>query len=297
MSLLQIALLLTSCVALGQPVGECAIPTTPVSGNVAGSQSAAPTFTGQALDVVLSAESVVVWDLASGSILYEKAADEQRPIASVSKLLTALVVREHVPLSTEVEVPAAVRVAQRQGVDVSLPIGAHVTASDLLLAGLVASANDAMVTLAYAVAEDEDAFVTQANTFAAARGMTNTRIANATGLSGGSQHSTAHDVRTMLELAYRDPVLRDYLSRPGGTLVTQEGSIRRYTTTNRLLKTYVPVIAAKTGYTREAKENLALLTEGSNGQRVGAVVLGSNARFQDSKVLVEWIWRNYSWPS
>jgi D-alanyl-D-alanine carboxypeptidase len=80
-------------------------------------------------------------------------------------------------------------------------------------------------------------------------------------------------------------------------LVTQEGAIRRYTTTNRLLKTYVPVIAAKTGYTREAKENLALLTEGSNGQRVGAVVLGSDARFQDSKVLVEWIWRNYSWPS
>jgi len=267
------------------------------SGDVAGIQSSAPVFTGDALDVVLSAESVLVWDVASGSILYEKAAAEQRPIASVGKLLTALVVRDQLPLSTIVEIPAEVRVAQRQGVDVDLPPGDHATTSDLLLAGLVASANDAMVALAVAVAGDEDEFAQQVNEFASTRGIAHTRVANATGLSGGLQYSTAHDVRSMLELAYRDPVLQDYLSRQGGTLVTQEGAIRRYTTTNSLLKTYVPVIAAKTGYTVEAKENLALLTKGSSGQQIGAVVLGSDARFQDAKVVVEWIWRNYSWSS
>ena len=99
----------------------------------------------------------------------------------------------------------------------------------------------------------------------------------------------------MLTMAYAHPRIGEHLAAPLGTLVTDAGLTRHYVSTNKLLKTYVPIVAAKTGYTVEAGENLAIITEGSNGQQIGAVILGSSDRFQDMKVLVEWIWRNYSW--
>jgi len=64
---------------------------------------------------------------------------------------------------------------------------------------------------------------------------------------------------------------------------------------NKLLGTYFPVLAAKTGYTVAAGENLVVMTNGDEGQRIGAVVLGSEQRFYDMKVLVEWVWRNFEW--
>jgi len=293
MSLLQFALIAASCVALPTNAGSCTlVENSPV---VAGATSTAPVFTGEALDVVLTGESVRVWDLASGAILYDKNSEAKRPIASLSKLVTALVTREKLALSDVVKIPPTVVSAQRAGVDIALPIGHHASVSDLLLASMVASANDAALTLATALGGDEAGFVAMANEFAVNNNLPNTRVANASGLAGGEQYSTARDVQHMMELAYQDSVLRDFLSRPSGTLSTQEGARRQYTSTNKLLKTYVPISAAKTGYTLEAKENLVIVTEGSHGQQIGVVVLGSGARFQDTKVLVEWIWRNYTW--
>ncbi len=123
----------------------------------------------------------------------------------------------------------------------------------------------------------------------------NTKLANATGFSGGEQFSTARDVMRMLAVAYEDSVLRPYLSEKKGTVRTVEGTKRSFTSTNKLLGTYMPILAAKTGYTREAGENLVVITEGENGEQIGAVLLGSENRFHDMKVLVEWIWRNYTW--
>lgn len=264
---------------------------------VAAAVSAAPEFVGESLDVVLSAESVLVWDETSGTTLYGRATDTARPVASLTKLLTALLVRERLALDDQVEIPKAVRSAQRRGAHVRLPPGHHATVEDLLSAGLIASANDAMVTLALAVSPSEELFAAEATQFAQQHGMPTTQVANATGLSGGEQYSTARDVRRAMELAAGDPALQAMLADPAGELVTIEGAVRDYTSTNQLLKTYVPTVAAKTGYTPQAKQNLVLITEGAHGQRVGAVVLGSDDRFQDMKVLIEWIWRNWRWPA
>lgn len=237
-----------------------------------------------------------MWDEATGEILYAKNADRQRPIASLTKLLSALVVRETLPENTQVTIPASVLAAQRSGANIRLPVGEHVSVRELLRASMVASANDAMVSLADAAAGSEAAFVAQANAYARRYGYAHTKAVNATGLSGGDQYSTAHDIRRLLSSAYRDPLLRSFLSLETGTLTTLEGSTRAYKTTNKLLGTYVPIIAAKTGYTVEAGQNLAIITEGPQGQRIGAVILGSDERFQDMKIVVEWIWRNYTWP-
>ncbi|OGY31957.1 MAG: hypothetical protein A3C02_00090 [Candidatus Andersenbacteria bacterium RIFCSPHIGHO2_02_FULL_45_11] len=256
-----------------------------------------PRKTGESIDVVLSAQAALVWDIDTKTILYDKNGTTQRPIASLNKLLSALAVRELLPSSeTIVEIPPDVRAAQRAGANIKLPVGQHATVEELLAASMIPSANDAIVALAVASKKSEAAFATYANDYAARHGLFHTKLANATGLQGGDQYSTAHDVMKMLTLAYKDPVLKPYLSQKKGVLTTQEGTVRTYDSTDELIGTYLPILAGKTGYTIQAKENLAILTVGPNGQKIGAVILGSNNRFQDMKTVVEWIWRNYTWP-
>lgn len=303
------AAVVASCVIHASSAKECiaqhlsALPTQENGRSaVAGAQSSstsslAPTFSGSAVDVVLTAQAAFAWDEQTDTILYEKNADTRRPVASLSKLLSALAIREMLPTSREVAVPPAVKTVQRRGAHVRLPVGEHASVYDLLSASLIASANDAMTSLAVAVGQSEEEFTNLANAFAARRGFINTKISNATGLEGdGEAYSTARDIKGIFQLAYRDTTLRTLLVSESGTLRTREGTVRRYRSTNKLLGTYFPVLAAKTGYTPAAGENLVVMTYGENGQRIGAVVLGSEARFQDMKTLVEWMLRNYTWP-
>lgn len=257
-----------------------------------------PQRTGGSIDVILTADAVLVWDIESGKVLYEKNADKERPVASLSKLLSMLTVRSVLSPNTIVEIPTDAARAQRLGAHIKLPVGEQASVSDLLAASAIASANDAMVTLAVAAGESEEQFVELANAYGQQElGLTNTKIANATGLSGGEQYSTAWDIQTLLVHAYEDSIIGPLLDQPAGVLTTIEGNRRTYETTNDLLGTYLPIVAAKTGYTVEAGQNLAIITRGAQGQLLGVVVLGSDQRFQDTKILVEWIWRNYTWPN
>lgn len=284
----------TCLVALPAPE-QClhmAAPAPPVASQAA----VLPQRTGQAVDVVISAEAALVWDVTSGEVLYDKNARMRRPVASLVKLLSILYVKQRLPGNSVIEISPEVAQAQRSGASIRLPIGQHASAHDLMAASLIASANDAVVALAIAVADSEAAFVAELNEYAQVLGLPDTHLVNATGLSGGEQYSTATDIRHLLTRVAQDPELAPLLRQPGGTLVTVEGTRRSYETTNQLLGTYLPVTAAKTGYTVEAGENLALLTTGSSGQRLGAVILGSTNRFYDMKALVEWTMRNYTWP-
>ncbi len=303
MNLITIVTILASC-AIGSADGELCFSDnlfrqqtkpTQVKGMVNKVEEEGPFFKHNSVDVVVSADSVLVWDEKSGKILYEKNSLERRPIASVSKLLAALTIRDNASTDQIIEISPEVKKAQLSGVNIRLPIGEHTTVYDLLAAGLISSANDAMVALAVGVFGSERIFVEEANAFAEENGLYNTRVNNATGLTGGDQYSTAHDVMKMFKLAYRDRVLRNLMVSENGVLRTKEGKTRNYKSTNRLLGTYFPVLAAKTGYTYEAGQNFVVMTYGDKGQRIGVVVLGSEERFQDAKILVEWVWRNYEW--
>lgn len=297
----EIAVLLVSCLLVDHDYAYCVrsnsttLPVQAIAG-ATNQQPLSPQYTGHSFDVVLTAASAIAWDENTNAILYEQQAEEKRPVASLSKILSALTVRDRLSLPTIVEIPAAAKAAQINGADIKLPIGHHASVYDLLSASLVASANDAMVTLAIATAGSENDFVRVANTFAKKNGAYHTLVSNSTGLSGGEQYSTAKDIKTLFSLAYRDKVLRNLLVTDQGQFETTEGKKITFKSTNKLLGTYFPILAAKTGYTYEAGENLAVVTYGKEGQRIGVIVLGSHDRFQDVKVLVEWIWRNYQWP-
>lgn len=295
MSLVAEVLLAVSCLLAGSLPPTCVAPPT-ASNSGSAVATTGPTRAVEALDVVITAESAIVWDADTDAVLYQKKSAERRPIASLVKLLSTAVAAERLSPERVVEIPAAVREVQRQGAHIRLPVGEHARVQDLLAASLIPSANDAIVTLAYAAARNEPAFVAMANTRARQLGLANTKLANATGLPGGEQYSTAEDVQQLLRLAVANPILRPYLDDARGVLRTSEGTARAYTSTNDLLSTYVPILAAKTGYTAEAGENVALLTTTSSGHTIGIVILGSRQRFQDAKIMAEWVDRHYTWP-
>lgn len=296
MNWLQVTALVVSCFLTRQTPDSCLTQTTN-SEQVAGKTVTTPAFTGEAIDVELTAQTALAWDVQTGHVLYSKQADARRPVASLSKLLSAVAIRRLMPLNQSLEIPPAVRAVQRYGADIRLPVGEHATVHDLLQAGLVASANDAMVTLAIGARHSEENFADYANTLARELGLVNTRVVNATGLSESNktQYSTASDMRALLLMVYRDGVLASFMDDQTGHLRTAEGTVRQYKSTDKLLGSYLPVVIAKTGYTAEAGENLALITTGQGGQRIGAVILGSANRWHDMKVLVEWLERNYTW--
>ncbi len=293
-SVIQLSIAALGCVILQQPFQTCipyALEPT-VTAKVA--ERAIPKKTGPAIDVALTAQAALVWDLNTDT---EKEANTKRPVASLNKLISALAVRELLPNPNAIVViPPEARKVQLQGANVKLPIGNHASVRQLLEASLVPSANDAIVSLAVAGSGSESEFVTYANTLAARKGLFDTKLANATGLQEGEQYSTAHDVMKMLTLAYADPLLKPFLSTQKASLTTSEGATREYISTDELLGTYLPILAAKTGYTLAAKENLAIITVGPKGQKIGAVILGSDSRFADMKTAVEYVIRNYTWP-
>jgi len=301
MTFIEVATLLITCLILPGSSADCMGQNLgggngqPIIAGIRDEKISAPSFTGEAVNVVLSAESALVWDEKTGEVLYEKEAEKQRPVASLSKLMSALAVREMTSLNQVVEIPKEVKWAQRKGADIKLPVGQRVEVRQLLEAGLIASANDAMVALAVGISGSEEEFVKAANNYARQYGFNNTRISNATGLDGGEQYSTARDMMGIFARVYKDSELRRMLASKNGVLVTKEGTRLNYKSTNKLWGTYFPVLAAKTGYTVAAGENLVVMTYGDEGQRIGAVVLGSEERFYDMKVLVEWVWRNFSW--
>jgi D-alanyl-D-alanine carboxypeptidase (penicillin-binding protein 5/6) len=292
MTFLELAAAALGCLLIGSPIPACVDQ----QSHVAGIRSqAGPVQTGDALDVVLSAQAALAWDVDTDTVLYSKNPDDERPIASLNKLVAMLAARTLLQPDAIVEIPPEVRAAQRGGADVSLPVGQHISVSQLFAAAAIPSANDAMVTLAIAAKGSEEDFVAYANTFAQQHGLEHTKLANSTGLNGGDQHSTASDVRRMLTMASNDALLGPLLSQSKGTVRTEEGFSKEYKTTDELLGSYLPIIAAKTGYTPQAGENLAIITRTKEGHKIGAVVLGSADRFHDMKVLVEWIERNYTW--
>lgn len=300
MDVLSAVSVVLGCILLQQPFVEC------VPRGLAGNNQIddtfeqrvvreGPLFSEQSIDVVITARTALVWDIESGAVLYARKERERRPVASLSKLLSALAVVSKLNLEQVEEIPREAAVVQRLGSHIKLPQGHHAKVKDLLAASLVASANDAMVALAVATSGSEKQFVDFVNQYALSLGLVDTKLVNSTGLAGEGQYSTASDIRILLSAIYQHPSLAEFTARPKGVLMTEEGAKRPYKTTNELLETYMPILAGKTGYTHESGENVAIITQDNNGHKIGAVILGSTQRFQDMKILVEWIWRHYAW--
>ncbi len=197
----------------------------------------------------VSSQAIVLYEPQSGRILYEKNADLPRPMASTTKLMTALIAAERLRADSTVTVPAeAVRV---EGSSMGLRGGDVLTVRDLLAGLLLSSGNDAANTLAIWIDGSISAFAASMNQRAAELGMSDTVFVTPSGLDEGDHHSTARDMALLGAAVLQAPLLAE-LCASVSTTVHINGTAVTLRNHNRLLQLYPDTVGLKTGYTQKS---------------------------------------------
>ena len=251
--------------------------------------------------LTLTASSALLMDAATGTVLFEQNAAKERPIASVTKIMTLLLIFQALHNQTiqlEDLIPVSAHAASMGGSQVYLEEGETQTVETLIKCIVVASANDACVAMAEQLAGSEEAFVRQMNETAASLGMLHTHFANCCGLDTEGHYSTAYDIALMSrELMVNYPEIFDYTSiwMEDITHHTARGDTSfTLNNTNHLIKQYPYATGLKTGFTSTAGFCLSA-TASKDGMDFIAVVLNapsSKERMADIKTLFEWGFAN-----
>lgn len=229
-------------------------------------------------------------DLQTGEALYEKNAEAVLPIASITKVMTAMVVLDAgLPMDEILVITEADRDTERHSGS-RLPIGSKLRRAEMMQLALMSSENRAAHALGRHFPGGMPAFVAAMNAKAQAIGMVDSRFADPTGLSSDNV-SNARDLARLVRAAQRYPTIREYSTATGMTVDTGYRRVS-YRTTNRLVdKPGWHVGLQKTGYISEAGKCLVMLAE-IGGRRVIVVLLDaseSNARYADAQRLRNWI--------
>lgn len=243
----------------------------------------------------LSAKSAVLMEESTGQILYEKELDEKRSIASITKIMTLLLIMEALrdnKIKLTDTVTASEHAKSMGGSQIWLKSGETMKVEDLIKAVVIVSANDAAVALAEHICGKESNFVKNMNKKAKELNLNNTHFKNCTGLHEKGHFSSAKDVATMArELIKYKEILKhtttwmDYL-RDGKSLLVN---------TNKLIKSYKGITGLKTGTTEDAG-CCVCATARRNDTGLIAVVLGcekSDDRFKDAEKLLDYGFNNF----
>jgi serine-type D-Ala-D-Ala carboxypeptidase (penicillin-binding protein 5/6) len=235
---------------------------------------------------VATAASAMLLDVSSNRVLYAKNIDRRVFPASTTKVMTAILALELLPLNKYVTVgPRALLVPETK---LSLRAGEQYMVKDLLYAALLKSANDAVVVLAEAMAGSQSQFVVMMNEKARDVGAHNTRFANAHGLpSPGAQYTTARDMAAIYRAALKYPVFREIISYKFHIMYSKDG--RRFflkSHNKSLFLNWKRNIYGKTGFTQQAQS--CFVGYYRKGQSTYIVdIFGSRKRWEDIKFIVE----------
>ena len=242
----------------------------------------------------LEAEAWALMDAESGLYLAGENADEQLPIASTTKIMSALVILEDgVDLDDEVEVTSeAEEYVGGTYSNVGLIAGERLTARDLLTAALVPSGTEAIYVLAQRFgAGSVDNFVERMNEKADEMGLENTNFETPAGLDTPGNYSSPRDLAKMAQVALKDPLFAEIVDTTDATISTQNRTIEIFST-NQLLTTYPRATGVKTGTSPEAGANLVASAE-SGDESFIAVVLDDEDRFPDAQAVLEYAFARY----
>ncbi len=257
------------------------------------SETITPSFpNGEPTGPKLTSKAAILIDMDSGRILYSHAANIRLPMASTTKIMTAVLALESLGLDEKVTISA--NAASTYGSMLGFKQGEVISVEELLYALLVPSANDAAIALAEASAGSVSAFVEEMNEKARALGLSNTHYVNTNGLNAAGHYSSAKDLATLAAYAMRNEVFRRIVGtrnytflRPGenGTIVERKSENH-----NPLLMKYGWVTGVKTGSTPYAK--LCLVASGTkDGVSLIAVILGAkdeDTRLKETKALFDY---------
>lgn len=244
----------------------------------------------------LTAPSAVLMDAATGQVLFEKNAHEVRACASITKVMTLLLVMEALDsgkLKLSDTITASAHAASMGGSDIWLEQGETMTADEMIRATIIASANDAAVALAEHLSGTEDAFVEEMNQKAAALKMKDTVFKNCNGLDEEGHVTSAYDVAVMSRELIRHKTILKYSSVWMDEL---RGGKTQLVNTNKLLKSYRGITGLKTGTTSQAGSCISATAE-RDGLSLVAVVLGCTGgkeRFSDASKLLDYGFAGYA---
>ena len=252
---------------------------------------------GNLTGLELSAESAVIMEASGGQVLLEKNADEKKPPASVTKVMTLLLIFDALAdgtITPDTEVTTSEYAASMGGSQVFLEAGEKQTVDTMIKCIAVASANDACVAMAEKIAGSEPAFVEKMNQRSAGLGMTNTHFVNCNGLDTEGHLTTARDIALMSrELITKYPQIEDYSTiwMENITHTTAKGSSEfGLSNTNKLIRQYEYATGLKTGSTSGAKFCLSA-TARKDGVNMIAVVMAepdSKTRVKDAIAMLNY---------
>lgn len=260
----------------------------------------------ESLGVEITAQSAAVIDEASGVLLFKKTSRASWPLASIAKMMTALVWLESAA-NPESEFKKEVQILSQDkregGIEYLIP-GDKVKVGDLFYAALIGSDNTSAAALSRLASLDEGDFVSKMNQKAKALGLFNTFFTETTGLDPSSK-STAEEAGKLAAYAFKNKFLKQALTTEELIIKTDKGE-RKIKNTDELLVSFLnqspfKVVAGKTGYLEESGYNLAVEIENKlQGAKIIIVVLGSSSienRFKDAKGLAVWAFKNYKWQN
>lgn len=233
-----------------------------------------------------SARAAVLYEPTSREFLYSKSADTRLPMASTTKIMTALVALRECPnLSVEVQIDE--RAVGIEGSSAYFKGGEVYTLYDLLHIMMLRSANDAAAQIAYTVSGDIDAFANLMNETAASLGLTDTCFENPSGLDGDSHYTTAHDLAIITAEAMKHELFSQIVSKrtyKATELTTGKSAI--YVNHNKLLATYDGANGVKTGYTKRSGRSL-VSSATRDGVTLIAVTIDAPDDWRDHKELLD----------
>ena len=248
-------------------------------------------------DITISAPSAILMEKESGTVIYEKNPHERLSPASVTKVMTILLVVEEIErgnLSIDGIVTASSNARGMGGSQIWLEDGEQMSVHDMLKAVVVVSANDCAVALAEHISGTEEAFVTKMNERAQALGMVNTEFSNCTGLFEGERHlTTAYDIALMSRELIKHDFIKEYTTIWMDSLRDGEFGLSN---TNKLIYYFSGATGLKTGYTSTAMHCLAATAERDGVEYIAVIMKddSSNSRFESAKTLLNYAFANYT---
>ena len=239
----------------------------------------------------LSAKSAIVIDQNSKAILYQKNPNLISPLASITKIMTALIVLDNYKLDQVVTVNNLNNIGQTMG----LEIGEQITVENLLYGLLIQSGNDAAYVLANIYQGGKNEFVKAMNDKAKELRLYDTQFQNPAGLDSYGHYSTVHDIAILSATAMKNSTFKKIVGTKTITVTDINHTIiHELKTINDLLGKVSGLKGVKTGWTELAGECLVTYIERGN-KKIITVILGSQDRFGESSQLINWVFNNHQW--
>ncbi|MEK7507131.1 MAG: serine hydrolase [Patescibacteria group bacterium] len=241
------------------------------------------------------AKAVGLFDVHSEKYLYSKNINERLPIASVVKLMTAIVIMENLALNDIYTVAAEDINVDGKGADLSK--GEKIKGGDLFKIMLIKSSNDAALTFARQAERQGINLVARLNEKAKLLGMNDSKFTDPAGLDDSDAFSTVDDLIKLVRYVEKYPIIWETLTTRIADVGSADGAYQHHLiNTNQLLERMPNIIGGKTGYTDGALETMVLEVSINGGRdKLVSILLGSRDRFGETKQLIEWGVSAYRW--